>query len=128
VSGIVRNDGGEPTDGWDDPIHGTVSWRTLFSGDVTATDTLTCGVGTLRSKGWLGLHRHANAEVYYVLEGLGLVTLAGVDHQVGAGSAVSIPADVEHGIRNVGDQQLRMFYCLAADSFSEVEYCFSAEA
>jgi oxalate decarboxylase/phosphoglucose isomerase-like protein (cupin superfamily) len=38
---------------------------------------------------------------------------------------VSIPADVEHGIRNAGDATLRMFYCLAADSFSDVEYCFS---
>jgi mannose-6-phosphate isomerase-like protein (cupin superfamily) len=125
VSGSVRSDGGEPTDGWDDPVHGTVSWRTLFSGDVTDTDTLTCGVGTLQAQGWLGLHRHANAEVYFVLEGAGIVTLAGVEHQVKAGAAVSIPADVEHGIRNAGDATLRMFYCLAADSFSDVEYCFS---
>ena len=112
----MRSDGGEPTDGWDDPIYGTVSWRTLFSGDVTDTDTLTCGVGTLQAQGWLGLHRHANAEVYFVLEGAGIVTLAGVEHQVKAGAAVSIPADVEHGIRNAGDATLRMFYCLAADS------------
>lgn len=128
VSGLVRGDGGEPPDGWDDAVHGTVSWRTLFSGDVTGTDALTCGVGTLEAHGWLGLHRHANAEVYFVLEGAGIVTLAGAEHEVRAGSAVSIPADVEHGIRNVGDKTLRMFYCLAADSFSEVEYRFSADA
>jgi mannose-6-phosphate isomerase-like protein (cupin superfamily) len=85
-------------------------------------------VGTLEPEGWRGLHRHASAEVYYVLNGVGIVSLAGNEHKVEAGSAVSIPADVEHGIRNTGAEDLRMFYCLAADSFSDVEYCFSAEA
>ena len=126
-TGAVRGDGGEPPDGWDDPIRGLVAWRTLFSGDVTATDRLTCGVAVLEPGGWLGLHRHAAAEVYHVIEGEGVVTLAGAEHPVTVGSAVAIPADVEHGIRNSGPAVLRFFYCLAADSFSDVEYRFTHE-
>lgn len=126
-TGVIRDDGGEPVDGWNDPVRGRVSWRTLFSGDVTGTDRLTCGVAELEPGGWLGLHRHAAAEVYHVLDGEGVVTLAGAEHPVSAGSAVAIPADVEHGIRNAAPTVLRFFYCLAADSFSDVEYRFSDE-
>lgn len=127
LSGLVRDDGGEPVDGWDDPVRGSVSWRTLFSGDITQTDALTCGTAMLEPGGWLGLHRHATAEVYLVLSGTGVVSLAGVEQPVSAGTAVSIPADVEHGIRNTGDAELRCFYCLDADSFSDVEYRFTDE-
>ena len=127
LSGLVRDDGGEPVDGWRDPVRGVVSWRTLFSGDVTETDALTCGTAMLEPGGWLGLHRHATAEVYLVLAGTGVVSLAGVEQPVRPGSAVSIPADAEHGIRNTGEEELRCFYCLAADSFADVEYRFSEE-
>ena len=127
MTGLVRDDGGEPQDGWDDPVRGRVSWRTLFSGDVTESFGLTCGVAVLEPGGWLGLHRHAAAEVYQVLQGDGRVTLSGVEHLVRAGSAVSIPSDVEHGIRNVGHSTLRFFYCLAANSFADVEYRFTAD-
>jgi len=127
-TGVVRGDGGEPLAGWDDPIRGRVAWRTLFSGDVTDADSLTCGVGVLEPGGWLGLHRHAAAEVYHVIEGEGLVTLAGAEHPVTVGSAVAIPADVEHGIRTSAPTVLRFFYCLAANSFSDVEYRFTDES
>jgi len=108
--GVFRGNGGEPLEGWDDPIRGRVAWRTLFSGNVTATDRLTCGLAVLGPGGWLGLHRHAAAEVYHVIEGEGLVTLAGAEHPVTEGSAVSIPAEVEHGIRNSAPTVLRFFY------------------
>jgi quercetin dioxygenase-like cupin family protein len=112
-------------DGWDDPQKGRVAWRTLFSGDQTATDALTCGVAELERDGWLGLHRHSPAEIYYVLEGRGIVTLEGAEHAVSAGSAVFIPADAEHGIRNTGPGLLRFLYALPVDAFGDVEYRFS---
>lgn len=115
-------------DGWDDPVKGRVGWRTLFSGDQTPTDALTAGVAELEPGGWLGLHRHIPAEIYYVLEGSGMVTLDGVEHAVRAGSAVFIPGDCEHGIRNSGALLLRFLYAFPVDSFGEVEYRFSRAA
>jgi quercetin dioxygenase-like cupin family protein len=114
-----------PIAGWDDPIKGRVAWRTLFSGDVTPTNGLTAGVADLAPGGWLGLHRHRPAEIYYVLEGHGIVTLEGCEHGVSAGSAVFIPGDAEHGIRNTGDGSLRFLYAFPVGSFGEVEYVFS---
>ena len=65
------------------------------------------------------------AEIYYVVEGHGIVTLDGVDHPVSAGTAVYIPGDAEHGIRNAGQTPLRFFYAFAVDSFGDVTYRFS---
>ena len=35
-----------------------------------------------------------------------------------------IPGDVRHGVRNIGQLPLRLFYVFAVDSFSEVHYVF----
>jgi mannose-6-phosphate isomerase-like protein (cupin superfamily) len=78
-------------EGWDDPVRGRIRWRTLFSKGMTPTAGMTCGVADLASGDWLGLHRHAPAEVYYVFAGAGLMTLDGREIPVKAGSAVFIP-------------------------------------
>ena len=122
---LVIRDQDVGRDGWDDPQKGRVSWRTLFSGDQTATEALTCGVAELERDGWLGLHRHSPAEIYYVLEGRGTVTLEGAELAVSAGSAVFIPGDAEHGIRNTGFGLLRFLYAFPVDAFGDVEYRFS---
>jgi quercetin dioxygenase-like cupin family protein len=121
---VIRADE-QRRDGWDDPVKGRVGWRTLFSGDITATDSLTAGVAELEPGGWLGLHRHTPAEIYFVLEGTGLVTIEGNEHAVQAGSAVYIPGDAEHGIRNADNALLRFVYVFPVGAFGEVEYRFS---
>jgi quercetin dioxygenase-like cupin family protein len=111
---------------WDDPVRGRIAFRTFFGGAGSATRSLTSGLADLDPGDWLGLHRHTPAEVYHVLEGSGVVTLDGVEHTVDAGASVFIPGDAEHGIRNLGDGPLRVAYTLAADSFADVDYRFSA--
>jgi mannose-6-phosphate isomerase-like protein (cupin superfamily) len=112
-------------DVWNDKIKGVLGFRTLFSGGVTATASLTAGIADLNAGEWLGLHRHAPAEIYYIVEGDGIVTLDGLEHAVSAGAAVYVPGDVEHGIRNSKQAPLRFFYAFAVDSFDDVAYRFS---
>ncbi|MGY1712212.1 cupin domain-containing protein [Geodermatophilus sp. SYSU D00758] len=69
--------------------------------------------------------RPTQAEVYHLVEGGGVVVLDGVEHPVAAGSAVFIPGDAEHGIRNTGDGPLRFVYAFATDSIDDVVYRFS---
>ena len=123
---LVLDEAGVAFDGWDDPVRGRVRWRTLFSQGLTPTESIACGVAELGPGEWLGLHRHAPAEIYYVLAGTGVVTLAGRETPVRAGSAVFIPGMAEHGIRQTGTELLRFFYGFAVDSFATVEYLFSA--
>ena len=103
---------------------GGVVWKTLLSGDRTATDTLTLGVATLAPGEVLHEHRHAQAEAYLVLDGTGEVVVDGTPHVVGPDVAVFLPGSCRHGIRNTGATDLRLAYVLAADSFADVEYRF----
>lgn len=59
---------------------------------------------------WLGLHRHAPTEVYYVFAGAGLMSLDGREFPIKTGSTVFIPGMAEHGVRQTGGEILRLFY------------------
>ncbi len=124
---LVLDEAEAPLDGWDDPVEGRIRWRTLFSRPGTPTDGITCGVADLEPGDWLGLHRHAPPEIYYVIAGTGVVTLNGEETPVRAGSAVFIPGMAEHGIRQTGTALLRFVYGIPVDSFDGVTYLFSAE-
>jgi quercetin dioxygenase-like cupin family protein len=121
---VVGEDDVEP-DAWSDPIRGEVGFRTLFGGALRTTD-FTAGVTELEVGGWLGHHRHAPSEIYYVLGGEGTLSIDGRDHQVRVGTAAYIPGNSEHAIRNTGNDELRFFYVFAVGSFEEIEYCFTA--
>jgi mannose-6-phosphate isomerase-like protein (cupin superfamily) len=123
---FVIDEANAPQDGWDDPVRGRLRWRTLFSRGLTQTAGMTCGVTELGPGDWLGLHRHAPPEVYYVFAGAGILSLEGREVPMSAGSGVFIPGMAEHGIRQTGNEVLRLFYAFPVDSFDSVEYLFSA--
>ena len=70
------------------------------------------------------LHRHRQAEIYHVTQGKGVVTIDGKGYEVGKGSVVWIPGDAEHGIENVGEEDLVWLYAFAVDGFADVVYRF----
>ena len=114
-------------EGWDDPGRGSITWRTIFSSERTPTAGLTLGVAELAPDATVGNrpHRHAPAEVYYVIAGEGVVTIDGERTPVRAGSAVFIPGNAEHSLANTGTSTMRLLYTFAVDSFDDVEYAFS---
>ncbi len=114
-----------PFEGWED-APGAVRWRTLVSGDRTASDSLTIGVAELRPGEAREpiTHRHTQAEVYYVLSGEGIVRVDGRDHALRAGTTIFIPGNIEHGAIATGNETLRILYAFAADSFADIEYVF----
>jgi mannose-6-phosphate isomerase-like protein (cupin superfamily) len=128
IEPIALDEADAPLDGWDDPVRGRIHWRTLFSRGRTPTAGVTCGVAELGPGDWLGLHRHAPPEVYYVFAGAGVVSLDGREIPVKAGSALFIPGMAEHGIRQMGTEVLRLFYGFPVDSFDGVGYLFTAAA
>lgn len=107
---------GEPGDG------AGLSWRTLISADRTPTGELSGGVCEILPGGELTLHRHPTLELYYFLEGEGVVRLGDREFAVKPGTTVSIPADAPHGIRNSGSCTLKLFYAFPVDSFAQVQY------
>jgi quercetin dioxygenase-like cupin family protein len=99
-----------------------VSWRTLTSADRTPTEKITSGVCEILPGGALQVHRHPTLELYYFLEGTGVVTLGSEQYPVRPGTTISIPANTAHGIRNAGASVLKLFYVFPVDSFAEVVY------
>ncbi|TKA27538.1 hypothetical protein B0A50_04368 [Salinomyces thailandicus] len=124
-----------PKEGYNDRDHGRVSWKTLFSSDRTPTSALTAGIATAPPRregqptsfgGHLALHRHAHAEIYFVIKGEGIVNVEMMEHRVQAGSVVFIPGNASHAVRNESlTEELVWHYCFAADSFKDIKYRFA---
>jgi mannose-6-phosphate isomerase-like protein (cupin superfamily) len=125
VQAVVTTTAERPREAWDDPVRGSVAWYTLFSGDRTPTNAMTAGIAEIvPGGGSLQLHRHEQPEIYYIIKGTGLLVVDGVERTVSAGTAVFIPGNAEHGLRNVSDSELSLFYVFPTDSFSDVVYRF----
>jgi mannose-6-phosphate isomerase-like protein (cupin superfamily) len=109
-----------------DPVRGTFGFHTL-TGGVRPAPGLSAGVAVMETEGWVGPHRHEQAETYYVLEGRGVLTVDQQDHELRPGSVAYIPGGSEHAVRNEGTGRLRVFYVFAAALFEDVDYRFADE-
>lgn len=103
---------------------GDVEWKTLISAGTTESSELSLGVGRLPPGGILREHRHEQAEVYFVLEGSGVLTIDGAARRIEAGAGVFIPGNALHSLECTGDADLRIAYAFATDAFEDVEYVF----
>jgi mannose-6-phosphate isomerase-like protein (cupin superfamily) len=103
---------------------GNVRWKTLISAGLTPSSALTLGVARLPAGETLRPHRHREAEVYFVLDGAGIVTIDGAARAVEAGAGVFIPGDAVHSVQSTGQTDMQVVYVLAADAFEDVEYIF----
>lgn len=59
-----------------------------------------------------GSHSHEGStpleEIYYFLEGHGIMWIDGKDVPIGPGDALLVPPGVNHGFRNIGDVPLKL--------------------
>ena len=110
---------------WSDPARGKLIWRTFISGDITSSSQMSAGLAELEPRhGELVPHRHAQPEIYHIIEGTGILTLEDVEQSVSVGTCIYIPGDVRHGIRNESETVLKIFYVFPTDKFSDVVYRF----
>jgi len=123
--GVIATVADREREGWDEPSRGNASWFTLFSSEITPTVAMSTGIMELEPKvGVLKPHRHRQAEIYFVCDGTGELTIGGVATTITRGTAAFIPGDAEHSVRNDGDAVLRIFYVFPTDSFGEIIYRF----
>lgn len=123
---FVTRDAHAASEGWSEPDgRGVVGWQTLISGGDTPTEALTAGIAIFEPGGFLAPHRHEPAELYFILEGTGIVTLDGVDHLVKPGDCIFVPPMTEHGARSLNAGVLRFLYVFPTNSFADVTYLFS---
>lgn len=103
---------------------GRTRWKTLLSADRTPTEAMTVGITEIEpgQANEIFLHQHAQPEVYYILAGHGVVQISGEEYDLQPGSLVFIPGDAPHGLRNTGNEVLRLLYVFAVDSLDQVVY------
>ncbi|KAL4733866.1 RmlC-like cupin domain-containing protein [Aspergillus similis] len=108
-----------------------LTWRTLLSTSpprLTPSSNICAGLASCPPHtGQLSLHRHTQAEIYYITSGRGIVNIEGLEHEVSAGSVLFIPGDAEHGVVNRGEETLDWFYVFPTAGFGDVVYRFSGE-
>ncbi|KAL3431884.1 RmlC-like cupin domain-containing protein [Aspergillus tetrazonus] len=108
-----------------------LTWRTLLSTSsphLTPSSNMCAGLASCPPHtGQLSLHRHTEAEIYYITSGRGIVNIEGFEHEVSAGSVLFIPGDAEHGVVNRGEEALEWFYVFPTAGFGDVVYRFSGE-
>ena len=81
-------------------------FRYLVNQDVGCPD-ITQFVGVI-PPGKAGMHSHTYDEVVYVVEGEGVLHLAGRSTPIAAGSCIHLPPLVEHCLENTGDKAMRV--------------------
>lgn len=111
----------------DRAVRGDITWKTLLSADRTPTSALTVGLARLHPGQFLAPHRHTQAEIYYLLHGVGEMYIEGTTYAVKPGTAIFIPGNAEHGIANKGSEPVEFLYAFATDSFQEIVYRFADE-
>jgi quercetin dioxygenase-like cupin family protein len=66
-----------------------------------ASQTYFCDLYCLKPGQEQRIHRHAESDkIYYVMEGSGLVHIAGEERTLGVGEAVVARPNEDHGVRN----------------------------
>lgn len=107
-----------------DPLCGNVAFKTLLSSSRTPTNALTAGIAVCaKGGGSLNAHSHPQAEMYFFLEGEGVIELDGVQSAVSQGSMIYIPGNAQHSVVNHSEvSDLRWLYVYATDDFSDIQY------
>jgi quercetin dioxygenase-like cupin family protein len=108
-------------------------WKQIFSSPQTPTDSLNIGIAhfpprSSTQESFEALHRHKQAEFYYILSGQACVQIDGVKHDVKPGAALFIPGDGEHGFWNTSStEELVFLWGFAADGFRDIVYRFTGD-
>ena len=63
-------------------------------------------------------HRLKTSEVYYIIEGKGVIFIEGESSGVGPGMAIYIPPGAKQNIQNLGDRDL-IFLCMVDPAWKE---------
>src|SRR6266478_3987585 len=81
----------------------------LASPRTCGAEYLTTTLAVIEQGGEQRIHSHQPEQVYFILEGSGLMTVGDETQRVGPGDCVFIPADQPHGLHNETGTALRYF-------------------
>ncbi|HBY06411.1 MAG TPA: hypothetical protein DEH22_00940 [Chloroflexi bacterium] len=93
----------------------------LVSAKTCGAEKLAITLVEMEPGGFQHLHSHEPEQMYYILAGCGLMSVASEECLVQAGDCIFFPAFAEHGLKNTGQGVLR-YLSAASPSFTR-EQC-----
>ena len=85
----------------------------LASPRTCGAEHLTTTLAIIQPGGAQRMHSHAPEQVYFILEGSGLMTVGDETRRVGPGDCIFIRSGESHGLKNDGTTILRYFSAAA---------------
>jgi mannose-6-phosphate isomerase-like protein (cupin superfamily) len=89
----------------------------LASKRTGGADNITITLVEMEAGGFQHIHKHAPEQTYTVLEGSGMMSVAGEERQVQPGDCIFIPSWAEHGLKNTAAMVLK-YISAASPSFT----------
>lgn len=88
---------------------GAISFREVFNENDFKSSLQFLHETSITPSSTIGYHKHAgNEEIYYVIEGEGVMTVDEEEKKVTAGDAVITHSGSSHGLKNIGDKDLKI--------------------
>lgn len=85
----------------------------LASPRTSSAEHLTTTLAVIQPGGEQRVHSHPPEQVYFILEGSGLMTVGSETQRVEPGNCIFIPSGLPHGLKNDGAVALRYFSAAA---------------
>ena len=92
----------------------------LASSRTSDAEFLTTTLVEIKPEGEQRVHSHIPEQVYFILEGQGLMTVSDETVEVNPGDCIFIPSEAPHGLKNNGKELLK-YFSAAAPSFKKEE-------
>ncbi len=93
----------------------------LISKLTTGSNNLNVSLSEMKQKGYERSLAVAYEQMYFIIEGTGIVTIEDEDRVVKGGDCIFIPTDTKAGIKNTGTKVLK--YLTAANASFSLEKC-----
>lgn len=87
------------------PLPILTSWM-LISPKNSSTRNLSIQISEVPVGSEQPIHKHEPEQCYYIIKGKGLMTIEAESREIFSGDAVYIPSNLNHGIKNIGDDVL----------------------
>ena len=111
---------------WDfDPEFPGLNYKLLIDSTKIDNHGLSLGSVELVPGGELPLHHHSPQEIYIIRKGKGLLLSKTEAHEVYPENCIYIPPNEKHGLRNIGDESLLIYWIFPTDCWEEVKYLYN---
>jgi mannose-6-phosphate isomerase-like protein (cupin superfamily) len=93
----------------------------LISSKTTDSKNICITLVEMEPGGFQNIHYHEPEQIYYILEGKGIMTIDDDESIVQAGDCIFIPSQSKHGLRN-NDNNILKYISASSPSFT-IEEC-----